>query len=68
MSWDISYQLGETGGFHSVQKRYEAIAFCCSLLAQGAELRSITNDDKKNKETLTIDEAQRYAEALHQAQ
>ena len=64
MTWDITYQLGETGGFHSAQKRDEAIAFCCDLLAKGAALRSITNDDKKNKETLTIDDVQRYAEAL----
>jgi hypothetical protein len=68
MAWDISYKVGETGGFQSAQTRDEAIAVCCDLLARGAELHFIKNADKKSKETLTIDEVQRYAEALRRRQ
>ena len=63
MPWDIAYQLGDMGGIHVAQTRNDAIAYCCELLGQGAEIRSITNDDKKNRETLTIEQVQQYAAA-----
>jgi hypothetical protein len=63
MAWDILYKVGETGGFQSARTRDDAIAFCCDLLARGAELHLIKNVDEKSKETLTVDEVQRYAEA-----
>jgi hypothetical protein len=64
MALNIAYQLGEMGGVHVAPTRDQAISFCLELMAKGAEIRSVWNDDKRSKETLTIEAIHRCAAAL----
>ena len=63
MSWDIAYHIGEVGGIHCAQTRTEALAYCCDLLARGAEIDSVVADSKKDQDELSLGAIKRYAQA-----